>query len=220
VTFDFSVLSELPFLLAGFRVTILLSIGATIGALVVGLFVGLGRLYGPRWLTVPLVFYIDTMRAVPELVVMISIFLAVPIFTGMSLAPFWAALVALTFQVGAYVAEIVRAGITSVRHGQTEAGLTLGMSRAQVIRKILLPQAIIRMLPSYGSILTIVIKDTAIAALIAVPELVRNSDTLVLKTYRSTELFTIAMLLYFCLLFPITRLVDFVYRRVAHRGRS
>ena len=218
---DFSsVFANLPFILAGFQVTLWLSLLTAVGATCVGLLLGLGRLYGPRWLSVVLTFYIDTMRSIPEVVVMIWIFLAVPILSGLSLPPFYAALLALTLQVSAYVAEVLRAGINSIRRGQTQAGLTLGMSGSQIIWKILMPQAAIRMLPSYGSVLTIIIKDTAIAALIAVPELVHNSDVLVLKIYRSTELFTTAMVLYFIVLFPTTRLIEFIYRRVQHLGRS
>lgn len=219
--FDFSsVFANMPFILAGFQTTLWLSFLTAIGASCLGVLLGLGRLYGPRWLSVILTFYIDTMRSIPEVVVMIWIFLAVPILSGLSLPPFWAAVVALTLQVAAYVAEVLRAGINSVRSGQTQAGLTLGMSGPQILGKIVMPQAVIRMLPSYGSVLTIIIKDSAIAALIAVPELVHNSDVLVLKIYRSAELFTTAMVLYFIVLFPTTRAVDFIYRRVQHLGRS
>jgi polar amino acid transport system permease protein len=218
--FDLAVFKDLPFILAGFAVTLKLAVCVAILATIFGVVLALGRLYGPRWLSVILTFYIDTMRSIPELVVMICIFLAIPIFTGLSLPPFWAALVALSLQVAAYVAEVTRAGLTSIRRGQAQAGLSLGMSHAQVLRKILLPQAAIRILPSYGSVLTFIIKDTAIAALIAAPELVYNSEALALQTYRSVEVFTIAMVLYFAVLFPTTRAVEFIYRRVAHLGRS
>jgi polar amino acid transport system permease protein len=118
------------------------------------------------------------------------------------------------------VAEVIRAGITSVRKGQYQAGLAIGMSRAQIIREILLPQAIIRMLPAFGSIISVTIKDTAIAAVIAVPELTRQAETLAGQSYRPIEVFSTVMVIYFLIIFPITRLVDRFYGRVAHLGRS
>jgi polar amino acid transport system permease protein len=94
------------------------------------------------------------------------------------------------------------------------------MSGAQVVRKIVLPQAIVRMLPSFGSIVSITIKDTAIATVIAVPEYMKRSETLAGQTFHPIEVFTFAMLVYFVVLFPATRLIDIGYRRLAHLGRS
>lgn len=218
--FDPSILQYWPFILSGFEINILLAIATAVTASIVGLALAIGRLYGPRPLSILLTFYIDTMRAIPELVVLIWIFFAVPILTGLSLEPFWAALIALTVQVAAYVAEVWRAGLTSIRRSQTYAGLSLGMSHAQVLRKILLPQAFVRMMPAYGSLLTMIIKDTAIASLVAVPELMSNSMTLQQRTYEGITIYTIAMALFFAVLFPTTRLVEFIYRRTAHLGRS
>jgi len=220
MSFDFSVLASLPFILKGLQVTLMLAGTTAVTCSIVGLLLALMRLYGPRWLSILVTFYIDSMRAIPELVVLIWIFFSIPILTGLSLPPFWAALLALTVQVSAYAAEIVRAGLTSIRKGQTQAALTLGMSQWQLLRKILLPQALVRMLPAYGSFLTMIIKDTAIASMVAVPELMRNSEVVAQQTYRSVEVYTITMLLFFCILFPTTRIVEFIYRRVAHLGRS
>ncbi len=214
------VINSWRFLASGLLLTIGLSVASMAGALLVGVAVGLGRTYGPGWLRAPLVFYIDTMRAIPVLVVLVWTFFAFPILTGATLPPFWAALLALTIHLAAYVAEIVRAGITSVRPGQTRAGLALGMSRAQVVRKIVMPQAVVRMLPAFGSILSVTIKDTAIATVIAVPELMRQSETVAAQSFRPLEVFTTAMIIYFLLLFPVTRGVDMLYRRIAHLGRS
>src|SRR3989442_1307158 len=117
-------------------------------------------------------------------------------------------------------AEIVRAGVESVRPGQTRAALALGMSRAQIVRRIILPQAIVRMLPAFGSLLSITIKDTAIASVIAVPELMRQSETLAGQSFQSIAVYTFAMLVYFAILFPVTRGVGMFYQRVAHLVRS
>jgi polar amino acid transport system permease protein len=219
--FDFSpILENWRYLLGGFGITVALSALTVAASLVLGLIVGLARVYGPEWLRWPLVFYIDSMRAIPVLVVLVWTFFAIPILFGTSFPPFWAAFAALTVHIAAYVAEIVRAGIESVRPGQTRAGLALGMSNAQVVRQIVLPQAIVRMLPSFGSIVSITIKDTAIATVIAVPEYMKRSETLAGQTFHPIEIFTFAMLVYFVILFPMTRLIDIAYRQLAHLGRS
>jgi polar amino acid transport system permease protein len=219
--FDFSpLLDSWRFLASGLWLTVLLSITAVTASFIFGLAVALGRLYGPGWLKALLVFYIDSMRAIPVFVVLVWIYFAVPIISGHTFAPFWAALMGITIHVAAYVAEVIRAGLTSIRKGQIQAGLAIGMSSPQILRHILLPQAIVRMLPAFGSIISVTIKDTAIAAVIAVPELMRQAETLAGQSYRPIEIFTTVMVIYFLIIFPITRLVDRFYTRVAHLGRS
>jgi len=218
---DFSpIIDSWRFLLGGLGVTLALSALTMLCSLVLGTAVGLARCYGPAWLRWPLVFYIDSMRAVPVLVVLVWSYFALPIVTGVVLPPFWAALVALSAHIAAYVAEIVRAGIGSIRPGQSRAAFALGMSRTQAIRQVILPQALVRMLPAFGSILSITIKDTAIAAVIAVPEYMKQSQTLAGESFRPIEVFLVAMGVYFVILFPVTRAVDMVYVRLAHLGRS
>jgi polar amino acid transport system permease protein len=88
------------------------------------------------------------------------------------------------------------------------------------VRKVVLPQALVRMLPAFGSLLSVTIKDTAIATVIAVPEFMKRSETIAGQSYHPIEVFTFAMLVYFVILFPGTRLIDSFYKRVAHLGRS
>jgi polar amino acid transport system permease protein len=201
-------------------VTLTLALLSGFASLAAGFFVALARLYGPRWMRPVVVLYIDSMRAIPVLVVLVWTFFALPIVAGITLPPFWAALVGLTVHLAAYAAEIIRAGIESVRPGQTRAALALGMSQAQILRRIVLPQAIVRMLPAFGSLLSVTIKDTAIASVIAVPELMRQSETVAGQSFQPIEVYSFAMLAYFVMLFPVTRGVDRLYRRVAHLGRS
>jgi polar amino acid transport system permease protein len=218
---DFSpVIDSWRFLLDGLGITLALSSLSMMCSLVLGSAIGLARCYGPAWLRWPLVFYIDSMRAVPVLVVLVWAYFALPIVTGAVLPPFWAALVALSAHIAAYVAEIIRAGVGSVRPGQSRAAYALGMSRAQAVRQVILPQALVRMLPAFGSILSVTIKDTAIAAVIAVPEYMNRSQTLAGESFRPIEVFIVAMAVYFIILFPVTRAVDMVYVRLAHLGRS
>src|SRR6267378_1142144 len=141
--FDFSVIGDhARFLAYGIAITIALSVVSGLTSIVSGFGVAMLRLYGPRWLKPVVVLYIDSMRAIPVLVVIVWTFFALPIVAGLTMPPFAAALLALTIHLAAYAAEIVRAGIESVRPGQTRAALTLGMSRRQVLRRSLLPQAL------------------------------------------------------------------------------
>jgi polar amino acid transport system permease protein len=208
------------FLLGGLGLTLGLSALTIVFSIVLGGALGLARCYGPAWLRWPLVFYIDSMRSIPVLVVLIWTYFALPVVTGVTLPPFWAATLALTAHISAYVAEIIRAGINSVRAGQERAAFALGMSRYRAIRDIILPQALVRMLPALGSILSITIKDTAIAAVIAVPEYMNRSQTVAGQSFHPIEVFIVAMIVYFAILFPVTRAVDMIYARYAYLGRS
>src|SRR5260370_18906098 len=203
--FDFSVIRHQAWFLAyGIAVTIALSVLSGVTSIVSGFGVAMLRLYGPRWLKPVVVLYIDSMRAIPVLVVIVWTFFALPIAAGLTMPPFAAALLALTIHLAAYAAEIVRAGIESVRPSQTRSALTLGMSRRQVLRRIILPQAIVRMLPAFGSLLSITIKDTPIASVIAVPELIRQPHTLARQSVQPIEARPLPVLVYFLLLFPVT----------------
>ena len=221
MTLDFTpLIMSWRFLLGGIGITIALAAVAIVASSCVGTLVALGRLYAARPIAAVLAFYVDSMRALPVLVVLVWTYFAFPLVAGISLPPFQAAAVAITLHVSAYVAEIVRAGIKSVRAGQHRAGYALGMSKAQVIRVVVFPQAIVRMLPPFASIVSVAIKDTAIAAVIAVPEYMKRSETIAGQSFHPVEVYTVALLVYFIIIFPATRAVDTVYGRVAHLGRS
>ena len=208
------------FLLQAIGVTVAISLASMVLGLLIGVACGTARTYGPRWLDRALGFYVDSMRAIPVLVVLVWTYFAFPLLVGRSVDAFSAATVALGFHLGAYVAETIRAGLTSVRPGQMRAALALGMSRSQAIRTIILPQALIRMLPNLGSLLVIAVKDSAIASVVAVPELMRQSQILFFNDTATTEIYTAAMLVYFCLCYPVARGVDRIYRRLAPLGAS
>jgi len=214
------ILQNWRFLAGGVVVTLLLSLFSVALGLVVGTAIGIARTYGGRLLDRVLAFYVDSMRAIPLLVVLVWVFFAVPILSPWSMSPFVAGVVGLGLHLAAFVAEVVRAGLTSIRPGQMQAALAIGMSRAQAVRIVLLPQALIRMVPAFGSLLVITIKDSAIASVIAVPELMRQSQVIVGKTYHPFEVFTAALLIYFVLCWPVARGVDRLYRRLAPLGAS
>jgi len=208
------------FLLKAVWITVVISLSSMLLGFAIGIVVGSLRTYGGKWVDRILGFYVDTMRAIPLLVVLIWIYFAFPLAIGISVNVMTAAIAALGIHLGAYVAETIRAGLTSVRRGQMSAALALGMSRMQAVRTVILPQALIRMLPSLGSLLIFAIKDSAIASVIAVPELLRQTQVVAGKTFRPFELYTGAMLIYFLLCFPVARSVDRLYRRISFLGSS
>src|SRR5262245_21949743 len=218
---DLSPLSDnWPFLLKALLTTFTISVSSMGLGFAIGIVVGSLRTYGGRVADAVLGFYVDTMRAVPLLVVLVWVFFAFPLLVGQSLDGITAGIIGLGIHLGAYMAETIRAGLTSVRRGQMFAALALGMSRFDAIRTIILPQALIRMLPALGSLFVFAVKDSAIASVIAVPELMRQTQVVASKTYRPFELYTAAMIVYFLLCFPVARGVDRLYRRVAHLGAS
>jgi len=221
MTFDYSpVLERWQFLSFGLWTTLYVSALSIALGFVLGTVIGLLRTYGGRWLDRLLSLFVDTMRAIPVLVVLVWTYFALPILIGVSWSPTQAAIIGFAGHLSAYVAEVVRAGLTSIRPGQLRAGLTLGMTRLQAIRWIVFPQAAIRMLPPLGSLAVITVKDSSIAAVIAVPELMRQSQTIAQWTFRPFEIYTAVMIIYFLLCYPLARSIDWLYRRLAPLGAS
>ena len=214
------IIDSWPFLAKALRTTLVVSGLSTIVGFAIGVVVGVLRTYGGRAVDIVLGFYVDTMRAVPLLVVLVWIFFAFPLVIGHSISAISAGVAGLGIHLGAYVAETIRAGLTSVRRTQMQAALALGMGRFQAIRTIILPQALIRMLPALGSLFIFAIKDSAIASVIAVPELLRQTQIVAGKTFRPFELYTAAMIVYFLLCYPVARGIDRLYRHIAHLGSS
>jgi polar amino acid transport system permease protein len=214
------IVASWPFLAKALGMTLFISVFSTLLGFAIGVVVGGLRTYGGRILNDILAFYVDSMRAIPLLVVLVWTFFAFPLLIGHSISAVTAGIAGLGIHLGAYVSETVRAGLTSVRRNQMQAALALGMSRFEAFRTIILPQALIRMLPALGSLFVIAIKDSAIASVIAVPELLRQTQVVAGNTFRPFELYTAAMLVYFLLCYPVARGVDRIYRRVAHLGSS
>lgn len=214
------ILDRWQFLAYGLWTTLVVSSLAISLGFGLGLFIGLLRTYYGRWLDVPCGFFVDTMRSIPVLVILIWAYFGIPLITGISWSTRTAGIVGLGCHLSAYVAEVIRAGLSSIRPGQFRAGLTLGMSPFQIVRTIIVPQAAIRMLPPLGSLVIITVKDSAIAAVIAVPELMRQSQIIAQWTFRPFEVYTVAMIVYFLICFPLARGIDRLYRRLAPLGSS
>jgi polar amino acid transport system permease protein len=196
----------LPLLLRGLWVTIELGIVSIVLGLILGLFLALLGLFGPRILQVLARIYIDVMRSIPLLVLLIVIYYALP-FVGIRLSPFAAATAALTLVSGAYSAEIFRAGIEAIPKGQFEASMALGLSWRQMMFDIILPQAVKIVIPPLTSNCINVVKDTALASVVAMPDLLKQATQAQALAANPTPLITAAVI-YVAMLWPLVGLVS------------
>jgi polar amino acid transport system permease protein len=208
------VLENLPHLLSGLWLTCSLTVLCMLVGLVVGLVVAMGRLSRWRPVRAAAFAYTELFRTTPLLVQIVWVFYVLPIVTGITLSAFMSGLVALGFNVGAFMAEIYRAGILSVSPGQSAAGLALGMTRSQVMRRIVLPQAVTRTIPPMATMWVSLFKDTSILSAIGVVELMFRAREIATDTYRPLEIFTIVSVIYFALTYPQSLVANALYRRL------
>jgi polar amino acid transport system substrate-binding protein len=152
-------------------VTVLLSFLSMPLAMLIGLLVAIGRLYGPWWLRWPLAAYVELLRGTPLLLQLFVIYYVLPQFTGLSLPEFWAGVLGLAINYSAYEAENYRAGLLAVPRGQMEAALSLGMSRRTALRRVIVPQAVRIVIPPVTNDFIALFKDTSVCSMIAVTEL-------------------------------------------------
>jgi polar amino acid transport system permease protein len=201
----------------GLLVTLGLAAVSAVGSLVVGLAVAILRAYSNPTLNIFLKAYVDVFRSIPMIVFMVILFFALP-FAGISLGSILSTVVALSFGYGAYTAESFRAGIESVHSGQIEAARSLGLSRWQTIRKIILPQAIPVVIPPLTGNLVAMLKDTAVASVVAAPELLKRARELYTSKTNPTPLVA-ASLMYLAVLIPLVRVVNILEGRMKIRKR-
>jgi polar amino acid transport system permease protein len=202
-------------------VTVELNVASIALALVGGTLMGVGRQYGGRYGNMVLGFLIDVVRSIPILVIMVWTFFGLPIVLGINHFPaFTAGVIALGLHTGVYIAEIVRGGLASLRAGQLQAALALGMSFPQALIRVLLPQAAIRMMPPINTRIVRNIKDSVLASTIAVQELFWASNLLEGETAKPFPIYTTLMIFYFLVIVVIARALDRVYVRVAARGAA
>ena len=213
--FDLSLISNsIPLLIKGAGVTLEITALAVGFGLLVGLCLGLGQLSKSRILRWPCKIYVDVIRGTPLLVQIFIIYFALPNIIGHRIDPFVAAVTACSLNSGAYVAEIFRAGIQSISLDQMRAGLSLGMTTAQTMRYIILPQAIKRIIPPLGNEFIAMLKDSSLVSVIGFEELTRSGQLIISETYATMEIWTVVAILYLVMTLTITQLVGFMERRL------
>jgi polar amino acid transport system permease protein len=169
-----------------------------------GLILGLLSMTRLRPVRALVIAWIEIFRGIPGLVVLLWVYLALPQITGFSLSSFASAVVALSVTLSAYLAEVYRAGIQSIDRGQAEAGFAVGMRWAQVMRRIVLPQAIRRVVPPLTNALVSAFQLTALASIVNVHDLIFEAQTVSITTFRPLELYTVTAILYLAMLYPLT----------------
>jgi polar amino acid transport system permease protein len=202
-----------PLLLLGLTTTISLGVTSILIGLVSGLFVALVRMYAPTPFAALAVAYIDLFRAIPILVLLVLIYYALP-FVGLRLSPFVAATSALSLVSCAYSAEIFRAGIQAVPSGQFEASRALGLRYWSMMTFVILPQAFRVVIPPITNNCINVMKDTALASVVAMPDLLKQATQAQALSANPTPLVG-AALIYLLLLLPMVRIVGTLERRFA-----
>lgn len=212
----------LPGLLEGALVTIEITIGGCILAVIMAFVAAIAKMYGPRpvrWLAVA---YIEVFRGTSALVQLFWLFFVLPHF-GILLEPLTVAILTLGLNVGAYGAEVVRGAIISVQRGQWEASTALNMTRMMALRRIIVPQAIVRMIPPWGNLFIELLKATSLVSLITISDLAFKAQQMNATTFRTVEIFSIVLVFYLAIASVITVAMRTLEDRAARgmaRGRA
>ena len=201
-------------LLVGIGYTVLYTVGSILFGLIIGLIVGLMRLSPSRWVNAPLIAYIEAFRCTPLLVQIIWFYYAFPVLVGVDIPAAIAGMLVLSLYTGAFYAEIFRGGVISIERGQWDAARAIGMRHVQVLRRVILPQAIKRMIPPFINQSIIQLKNTSLVSTIAISDLLYQGQLITSATYRPLETYTTVALIYFAILFPLTLGAQVVERRL------
>lgn len=216
---DFSpVIRNYPILLKGVGMTAFLWAVAFPAAMLVGMAISLGVRSRHRTLVAVARAYVEIFRNTPVLVQLIWFFYAFPILTGQQLTPIVAALCALILNASAYCSEIFRAGMASIPNGQWEGARALGMGHAQALRRVVVPQVLTRMLPAFTNRGIELAKNTSLASVIAVQELMYEGRALSSAFYRPLEILTAVAIIYFLLIYPGAYMASRLEKRFSLRA--
>lgn len=206
--------SNLKFLISGLQYTIYLSATAIVISMTVGLLVALPGLSSNRALRTASRTYVELVRAVPLLVLILWVYYGLPQLTGFTLTVFWAGVLALALSDSAFQAEIFRGGIQSISRGQYEAAYSVSLNYRDTMRYVILPQALRRILPALGNQLVYMLKMSSLVSVIGMQELTRKANELVVVEYRPLEIYTVLVLEYLVLILIVSQAVRWLERRL------
>ena len=214
------IVAVMPSLLQGALITIEVTSLSVFFGTIIGIFVALGKMSSRKALRWPSMTYIDVIRGTPLLVQILLFYYGIPgLISGLTgqplrVDPILAGVFVCSINSGAYVAEIVRAGIQSVDRGQMEAARSLGMTHSQSMKKIILPQAFKNILPPMGNEFIVLLKDSSLLAIIGVPELLQSGRLYIATTFASFPVYIGVALVYLVLTLSISKLIDYLERRL------
>lgn len=210
----YTVLQSFDLFLIGIWATFIYTVGSIAIGVVVGLLTCFARLSRFPALRILARSYQELFRCTPLLVQILWAYYALPMVLGFSISNTTAGLLTLSLYVGSFYAEIFRGGINAVDKGQREAAAAIGMSGSQSMRYIIMPQAVKKMLPAFINQSVIQVKNTSLLYAISIAELTYMTSVVNSETYRPLESYTLAAIMYFCMLFPLTQIADQFERRM------
>lgn len=215
MSLDFSFLSDYGnYFIEGTINTLIIALISVLAGTVIGIILALMKLGKSKVLKIIASVYIEIFRGTPMLVQLYIIYFAIPYAFQFKLTPMAAGIITLSINSGAYVAEIIRAGINSIDKGQMEAARSLGMSHWMAMRLIIMPQAVKNILPALGNEFITIIKESSIASIIGVNEIMYKADTIKGNLARVFEPLLIAAVIYFVLTFTLSKIVSYFERRM------
>ncbi|HEY0287484.1 MAG TPA: amino acid ABC transporter permease [Pseudomonas sp.] len=195
---------SLPQLANGAAQTLSISFLSILFSTAGGVLYGVLRTLNVSWLNLLLRTYLELFRAIPVLVWLYLLFFGLPIFFGLSIPSFWCAVLVLSLWGSSEVGEVVRGGLLSLPRGQREAGLSIGLSNAQLFGFVLLPQALKRMTPPTINIYTRIIKTSSLAVLIGVVDVIKVGQQIIERTYESVLIYGALFLFFFFICYPLS----------------
>ncbi len=210
----YTVLQSFDLFVMGVWTTLLYTLGSIAIGVVVGLAACFARLSRYRALRILARIYQEMFRCTPLLVQLLWAYYALPMLLGITISNTMAGLMTLSLYVGSFYSEIFRAGIRSIDRGQSEAAAAVGLSGVQTMRHIIMPQAIKKMLPAFINQSVIQVKNTSLLYAISVAELTYMTAVVNSETYRPLESYSLAAVMYFAMLFPLTQVADHFERRM------
>ena len=213
-------LTNLKFLLSGMGLTIYISVISIIISMFLGFVVAIPSLAKNKFLTYVNIGYVEIVRAIPLLVLILWVYYGLPIMTGLSFSPFVSGIIALAISESAFQAEIFRAGINSIKKSQWEAGSSLGLTFYKRLRLVILPQAIKNILPALGNQFVYVLKMSSLVSIIGIADLTRKANELVVSTYRPLEIYTFLILEYLILILIVSFFVRKLEKKLKKDGNN
>ncbi|MFD0943916.1 amino acid ABC transporter permease [Savagea faecisuis] len=210
--YDWSVITNnMDVFIDGALKTLEISALALLFSIPIGIIIGLGRISRNKFLQVISTIYIELMRGIPLLVLLIWIFFVLGRF--LNLGAYWSAIIGLALFSAAFIAEIVRAGVQAVPKGQMEAARSAGMTHVQAMRYVVLPQAFRKVLPPLASQFIILIKDSSLVSVVSATDLTLNAKNLVATTFRGLEIWTFVALIYLVMTLTLSLVIRAVEKR-------
>ena len=203
------------FVVKGFLFSIQLTLVAMVGGIVIGTLLALMRLSGKPWLVTPAALYVNTLRSIPLVMVILWFFLLIPLMIGRPMGAELSAMITFTVFEAAYYSEIMRAGIQSVPRGQVHAGYAVGMSYGQTMQYIVLPQAFRNMLPVLMTQTIILFQDTSLVYAIGAYDLFHGFDLVAKNLGRPVEAYLLAAVVYFVICFSLSMMVRRLQAKIA-----